>query len=168
MSEEEKEEFKPPQEELIVEDYKDKYLRAIAEAENLRKRMQRERQEGIRHAIADVLCEFLKPVDQFETALSFAEASSPEVKAWALGFEMIMTQFKDVFSMHGVTSFEAEGEPFDPHLHQALEMVESDKYPPGTVVTQVLRGYRFGERVLRPAQVKVSKEKEKADGQEKE
>lgn len=142
-----------------ADEIRDKYLRSLAETENVRKRMAREQREGTKHAIVDVMTEFLKPLDQFEHALKFADASSDEVKNWAIGFKMILTHFKDVLASHGIVGFDSLGAPFDPHLHEAVELVESEK-PPGTIVEVIARGYRYGDRTLRPAHVKVAKAKE--------
>jgi molecular chaperone GrpE len=79
------------------------------------------------------------------------------VKHWAIGFQMILSQFKDVLTNQGVTPFTSEGASFDPHLHEAVETVATEDYPPGTVVQESLRGYKMGDRVIRPARVKVSK-----------
>lgn len=146
-----------------LREYKDKYLRLLAESENTRKRMQRERQESVRHAIGDVIVEFLHPLDHLENALKFADQATPDVQNWAVGFKMIVAQFKDALANHGVFAFESAGRPFDPHLHEAVEMIETDDQPPGIVSEEMIRGYKIGERVLRPARVKVTKAKEKTE-----
>ena len=144
--------------EFEAADYKDKYLRILAESENARRRMQKERQEMMKFAIQDIIIDFLRPLDQFETALNFAEQMSDEVKNWAIGFEMILKQFKDVFVSHGVTSYSVkEGVHFDPHYHEAVELVETDEHEPGTVIKEILKGYSIGDRTIRPAHVKVAK-----------
>lgn len=143
------------QEELV--EYKRKYLEALAEGENSRKRLQKERQELVERAIREVIIEFLLPIDQLDHALGHAEKSAPEVRNWAIGFEMILSQFKNVLGLHGVTPFVSEGKPFDPHYHEAIELVETDEHPPGIVVQEKLSGYLMGgSRVLRPARVVVS------------
>lgn len=137
-------------------EYKDKYLRVLAESENTRKRMIKERQENARQAVADVIGEFLKPLDQMESALSFAQKMSQEIQNWATGFQMILGQFKDVLSANGVTPVTAKGQQFDPHLHEAIEMMETEKHPPGMIVEEYTRGYKMGDRTIRPARVKVA------------
>ena len=72
--------------------------------------------------------EFLSPLDNFENALSFVHQASEETQTWAKGFEMILTQFKDVLLSHKVTPYTSEGAPFDPHLHEVLELEETDKH----------------------------------------
>lgn len=146
----------------------EKYLRLLAESENARKRMQKERQDLTQYAVENVLCELLNPLDQFESALKFAESMNDEVKNWAVGFEMILQQLRDVLSNHGVAPYEVMGKPFDPHWHEAMEMVETEEYEPGIVVEQCLRGYKVGDRPIRVAKVKVSKAIESKEGDEDE
>lgn len=146
-------------------EYKDKYLRLLAEMENTRKRMQKERQEMTQYAIENVIVEFLKPLDQLENALRHADQASNEVKNWAMGFQMILTQFKDVLAQHKVAAINSKGQPFDPYSHEAVEMVETTDYPPGTVIEEYVKGYRIGERVIRPARVKVSKTQQAAQNE---
>ncbi len=137
--------------------YKDKYLRALADGENLRKRMSKEKEEYSKYTLANTIVEFLHPLDNLEKALTFAEAGSEEVKNWALGFEMILTQFKDVLAFHGVAPIPTQGVAFDPHEHEAVEVVESDELPPGTILEEFTRGYKMGDRTIRPARVKTSR-----------
>lgn len=143
-----------------LQECQDKYLRLLAESENTRKRMQKERNELTKYAVENVIAEFLNPFDSFETALKFAENSSPEVKHWAVGFEMILNQFKQMLSNHGVEEFHSEGKQFDPHFHEALEVVHTNDYAPGVIIAEFAKGYRIGDRVIRVARVKVAKIKE--------
>lgn len=151
------EELKGMQKELI--DYKDKYLRLLADAENSRKRLQKERQEITRYATESLVLDFLRPLDNLENALRFAQDMSDEVRNWAFGFQMILAQFKDILAQNGITSFDSLGKPFDPHFHEAIEMVESTEAP-GMVIEECIRGYQMGDRIVRPARVKVAKAKE--------
>jgi molecular chaperone GrpE len=138
-------------------EYKDKYLRLLADSDNARKRLQKERQEISRYALENIVLDFLKPLDNLENALKFAQGMSDEVKNWAFGFQMILTQFKDILASHGITVIESQGTAFDPHLHEAIEMVETDSYAPGIIVEENIRGYKMGDRMIRPARVKVAK-----------
>lgn len=140
-----------------IGEYKDKYLRLLAESENARKRLYRERQELTQFSIQNVMVDFLDPIDHMENALKFTEQMTGEVKHWALGFQMILGQFKDMLSRNGVTGYKSVGEVFDPHLHEAIEMIETDDHLPGIVIEESIRGYKMGDRVIRPARVKVSK-----------
>lgn len=149
------------EEETITEeiDYKDKYLRLLAEMENTRKRMQKEKLENMRYAVETVLTDIIGPLDSFENALSAASEMSPELKNWAMGFQMILTQFKQVLEQHGVLAFKSEGEQFDPFRHEAVETEETEAVPDGTVMKEFVKGYLCGDRVIRPARVKVAKVK---------
>jgi molecular chaperone GrpE len=160
-----------PQEELeqfqnAATEYKDKYLRQLAEMENMRKRLQKEKQELILHAVQNVIAEFLAPIDHMENALKYTNQMKDDVKTWATGFQMILAQFKEVLGRHGVIAYTSEGAPFDPHLHEAVEMVITTKIPPGMVVSESIRGYKMGERVIRPARVTVSKAPETVEEKE--
>lgn len=140
-----------------LNEYKDKYLRLLAEADNTRKRMQKEKQEMTRFAVENVIAEVLGPIDSLENALKFTEQLSEEMRNWTQGFQMILGQFKDVLSNHGVTSFHSEGMQFDPHLHYAIEIEETEEKPEGTIIQEFVKGYKSGDRTVRPARVKVAK-----------
>lgn len=140
-----------------VKQEQEKYFRALADMENSRKRMQKEKHDTTRFAVENMINEFLAPLDNFENALSFAHQHSEETQNWAKGFEMILTQFKDILANHKVTSFQSEGLKFDPHLHEVIEMEETEKYEDGTIIQEFVRGYKCGDRILRPARVKVAK-----------
>ncbi len=142
---------------LELTEFKDKYLRLLAETENMRKRLSKEKHEMTAYAIQQVLVEFLGPIDHMENALGYTEKMSDDVKHWSLGFQMILTQFKDVLAGQGATSFVSKDTPFDPHLHEAVETVERDDIKPGIVVEEFIKGYKMGDKILRPARVKVSK-----------
>lgn len=151
------EELKAMQEEAI--EYKDKYLRLLADSENARKRLQKERQDMMRHASEKLIVDFLRPLDNFENALHFAQGMSDEVKNWMIGFQMIFTQFKDILNQNGVIPIDSLGKPFNPYDHEAVEMIESTTQPSGTIVEECMKGYRMGERTIRAARVKVAKNK---------
>lgn len=136
---------------------KDKYLRTLAESENARKRLQKEKQELIQYALQGAIVDFLNPIDHMENALNFTQQMSDEVKHWAIGFQMILNQFKDVLSSNGVMPYVSEGRPFDPHFHEAVENIATTDFPPGIVIEESLKGYKMGDKVIRPARVKVSK-----------
>lgn len=160
MNQEETQEKKEEEKQEKIDPLKEcqeKYLRLLAESENARKRMQKERQELTKYAVENVIAEFLNPLDSFEKALQFAESGSEEVKRWAVGFEMILGQFKQVLSNHGVEEFESLGKHFDPHFHEALEVLETSDHEPGTIIHEFAKGYKIGDRVVRVARVKVAK-----------
>lgn len=143
------------------ENYQEKYLRLLAETENMRKRMYKEKQEMTRFAIENILEEILMPIDMLENALGFSEQMSPETRNWAKGFEMILAQFKDILLSHNVVSFHAMGELFDPHKHEAVEIEETKECAEGTILHEFVKGYKSGDRTLRAARVKVAKTPQK-------
>jgi len=138
------------------DEYKDKYLRLLAEIDNTRKRMQKEKQEMTRFAVENALEELLEPIDNLENALKFASQMSEEVRTWAMGFEMILGQFKEVLNSNGITSFSSEGMIFDPSRHHAIETEETQEVEVGTIMKEFVKGYASKERTVRPARVKVA------------
>ena len=147
-----KAEEKPPE-----EDWKGKYFRALAEQENMRKRMQKEKQEMLRYAYENCISEFLAPLDNLENALKFTEQASGEIKTWAMGFQMILSQFKEVLHNHGIVAFHSEGNTFDPHKHEAVEILETEEQEEGIILQEFTKGYKSATRTIRPARVKVAK-----------
>lgn len=139
-----------------LQECKDKYLRLLAESENSRKRLQKEKQELTQFAIDNLASDFLSPIDHMENALKYTENMSEDVKHWAIGFQMILSQFLDVLASNGITAIESTGTAFDPHKHEAIEIVATDEYKPGIVVSESVKGYRRGDRIIRPARVVVS------------
>ncbi|MES2344501.1 MAG: nucleotide exchange factor GrpE [Chlamydiota bacterium] len=140
-----------------LKECKDKYLRLLADMENTRKRLQKEKLDMNRFSIENLITEFLAPMDNLENALKFTGQMSKETSQWAMGFQMILTQFKDVLSNNGIISFDSEGTLFDPHKHQPIEVEETDAVPEGTILKEFVRGYRSGDRTIRPARVKIAK-----------
>jgi molecular chaperone GrpE len=132
-----------------------------AEFENYRKRVERERGELYQHGRDDVLLQFLPVVDNFERALSSLETSEGDAEALRHGVELIHKQFKDALSKFGLEAVEAVGQTFDPHVHEAVTTEATDKHKENTVIQEFQRGYRIGDRLLRPAKVKVAASPEK-------
>ena len=123
----------------------------------MRKRMQREKQEMLRFGIENAIAEFLPTIDHFEHALRFADSATGDVKSWATGFQMILSQFKEVLHNHGIAAFHSEGNQFDPNYHEAVETLETTEYPEGVILQEFTKGYKSPTRVIRPARVKVAK-----------
>jgi molecular chaperone GrpE len=135
----------------------DRYLRAAADLENLRKRQRREIDEAKLESKGRVLKEMLPVVDNLERAIEHATAqagTNPIIE----GVQLVLRQFLTAFERLEVTPIEAAGQPFDPNLHEAISQQESDAAP-GTVVQVLQRGYKSGDRLLRPALVVVAKAK---------
>lgn len=148
-------EFAKMSEEL--REWKDKYMRSLAESENMRKRLTKEKQEFVEFAKRDLFRDLLDPVDQFTVALSHADNASPDVQQWAMGFQMILTQLNEFLSSQGITPFDSLGKPFDPSRHEALETIETEDEPDGTILREYKRGYLIHDQLLRPAAVQVAK-----------
>jgi len=137
------------------DDLYDRLLRKTAEFDNFRKRVERDRKDMIEWAAADVIGDLLSIVDDFDRAMA-AEAP-PEAQAYKAGLEMIQRQLAELLKKRGVTIVEAMGADFDPHLHQAVAYEEVPGAREGEVVGVMAKGYKLGERLLRPALVKVAK-----------
>ena len=137
------------------DDLYDRLLRKTAEFDNFRKRVERDRKEMIDWAAADVIGELLTIVDDFDRALA-AEAP-PEAQGYKAGLELISRQLAELLKKRGVSTIEALGMDFDPHLHQAVAYEEAPGAREGEVTGVLAKGYKMGERLLRPALVKVAK-----------
>ena len=157
----------PKEEELLLEnEWKEKHLRLLAELENMRKRLQKEKAEAVRFASENTIAEFLPVIDGLEQALKHSENASPDVKNWAIGFQMFLTQLKEVLVNHGVVAFHSEGNRFDPHYHEAMEIEETEDYPEGSIIKEFSKGYKTSQRTIRAAKVKVAKRKEPSQTKE--
>ena len=137
------------------DDYYDRLLRQAAEFDNYRKRTERERREMAQYAAGDLLEALLPVVDDFERALQVE--AGPDAAAYRSGVELIYKQLQDLLAKRGVTPIEAAGKPFDPQFHQAITYEPSPGRAEGEVLEVVRRGYMHGDRLLRPAMVKVAK-----------
>ena len=133
----------------------DRLLRTAAEFDNYRKRMDRERADLSAFATADVLTELLPIVDNFERALQ--APAPPEADVFRKGIELIHKQMLDLLRKRGVRPIESLGADFDPNFHQAVIHESSADHREGEVMQELQRGYMLGDRLLRPAMVKVAK-----------
>jgi len=137
------------------DDLYDRLLRKTAEFDNFRKRVERDRKDMIEWAAAEVLNDVLAIADDFDRAL--AADAPPEAQQYKAGLELIQRQLADLLKKRGVTTLEALGADFDPHFHQAVAYEEVAGARDGEVVAVLAKGYKLGERLLRPAIVKVAK-----------
>jgi molecular chaperone GrpE len=135
----------------------DRLLRTAAEFENYRKRVERERRDLSDFISSDVLTEVLPIVDNFERALQ--APAPPEADSFRKGIEMIHKQMLEMLRKRGVKPIEALGADFDPNFHQAVIHEASSDHREGEVMQELQRGYMLGDRLLRPAMVKVAKSK---------
>jgi molecular chaperone GrpE len=144
------------------DEFKDLLLRKSAEFENYRRRIERERRELADYAAADLLRDVLPLVDDLERALAAAPATqdaqkaASTVQAYRTGVELIHRQLLELLRKRGVTPIDALGTDFDPHLHQAVTQEPSADHREGEVMAELARGYKLGDRLLRPAMVKVA------------
>ena len=135
------------------DDLKDRLLRASAEFDNYRKRTDRERRELSEAASIDLIREILPVIDDFERALA-APGWEPGTRR---GMELIHRQLLDTLRRRGVETLDVLGLPFDPSWHEAVAADPANGRPDGQITAEVRRGYRIGQRLLRPAQVKVAR-----------
>jgi molecular chaperone GrpE len=132
----------------------DRLARLQAEFDNARKRAVREQQDFREFASADVIKNFLPTLDSFERAL---KSASPDSTDFRNGIELIYRQFQDALQKVGVQPIAATGQPFDPRVHEAVEMVDSSEVPDQHVLDELQRGYKYKDRMLRPAMVRVAR-----------
>jgi molecular chaperone GrpE len=134
----------------------DRFLRQVAELENFKKRMSRDRDEAIRFANENLIKDLLPVVDNLERAVAHA-AGGGNGKPIVEGVEMVLKGLLDAMAKHGVTQISALGQPFDPSKHEAMAQVESESHEPNQVVDELHKGYMLHDRLLRPALVSVAK-----------
>lgn len=133
-------------------------LRTTADFDNFKKRSAREKQEAIKYANESLLNKIIPVLDNFEMALAAAQNTSGDgVKSLHEGVAMIHSQLKTVLTDAGLEEVDATGKPFDPNLHEAVSQQESAEVAEGNVLQQLRKGYKFRERLLRPATVVVAK-----------
>lgn len=137
------------------------YLRMAADFENYRKRAARERQEAVKYASEGILQKLMPVIDNLDMAINAAGAptDSPAASPDSLrtGIMMIFNQLKTVLSESGLEEINAQGQPFDPHWHEAVAQEDSTGIPEGHVIRQVRKGYKLRDRLLRPASVVVAR-----------
>lgn len=137
------------------DDYKDRWLRKTAEFDNYRKRIERERREQADTAVTDLLESILLVVDDFDRALTVE--AGPEAEAYRTGVELIHAKLLDVLKKRGIRAIDALGADFDPNIHQAVMHEASPDHRDGEVIGELRKGYMLGDKLLRPAMVKVAK-----------
>jgi molecular chaperone GrpE len=135
--------------------FRDLALRSQADFENYKKRCAREKEEAIKYANSSLLERLVAIVDNFELGLNAAREQSKASSVYS-GLNLVLKQLMDLLTESGLQPIEAVGERFDPNLHEAIAHEPSSEAPEGTVIRQSRRGYRFKDRLLRPAAVVVS------------
>jgi len=149
-----------------IAELKDRLLRAAAETENVRRRLERDKADAVAYAVTGFARDLLGVVDNLRRALDAIPADAREndaVKTVVTGVEMTERELSNVLQRHGVARIEAKGQKLDPNLHQAMIEVEADDAEPGTVVQELQAGYRLKDRLLRPALVSVAKARAASD-----
>lgn len=136
---------------------KDQAIRALAEAQNIRRRAEKDVGDARKYALDKFAAALLAVADNLERAIEAADASSEQVKPLLEGVELTHKNLLSVFSQFNIVIVDPQGEPFDPSVHQAVSMVENAKVEPNSVLHVMQKGYRLNERLLRPAMVVVSK-----------
>jgi molecular chaperone GrpE len=137
-----------------LKDTHERLLRTAAEFDNFRKRMQKEKDDLRKFAVESLLKDFLPVADNLERALDHAEEH--DLRQVIEGVRLVQKMLADALGKHGIVAFSAVGQPFDPNVHEALMQQESDK-PAGTVVSEMARGYKLHDRLVRPAAVVVAR-----------
>lgn len=134
----------------------DRFLRATADLENFRKRAKRDVEDARITSSSKVLKEILPVMDNLERALQHAEGATGEAAAIRDGVKLVMRQFTQALGKCDVAAIDALGKPFDPNLHEAIQQLPTDEYPPGSVAVVMQTGYTIKERLLRPSMVVVA------------
>lgn len=134
----------------------EQYLRALADADNIRKRMQRDKEEYMKFSMLPLIKKLLPVVDDLERAIQ-AAGTSQDYEVLSKGVEMINRRLQDIIREQNVVAIETEGQAFDPQFHQALVVEESPEHEENTIMEEMQRGYTMHGRVIRPSLVKVSR-----------
>ncbi|NLX13964.1 MAG: nucleotide exchange factor GrpE [Phycisphaerales bacterium] len=148
-----------------LEEWKEKCLRAKAELLNYQKRTQKEHQEALRYAHASLVRALLPILDDLERVVASGLEHQDNAESILDGVKMTLGNCKKVLGEHQVVPIEAQGQAFDPQIHEAMMQQPSDDYPVPTVLQELVKGYKLHERVLRPARVIVSRPSETGEAQ---
>jgi molecular chaperone GrpE len=138
--------------EAKIVEYKDGWARSQAEFQNFRKRVERDNESFKVSTKGDIIKKVLPVLDDLERAM----LNRPADDAWANGIELVMRKFQNILDMEGVTQIEAKGAAFDPNYHEAISHEPSEEVESGHVIEVIQNGYMIGERVIRPALVRVA------------
>lgn len=139
-----------------IKDSHEKMLRAMADLDNFKKRAQKEKEEIQKFGVEKLLKDMLPVADNLDRALEHAKTGA-DFESLKTGVQMTRKLLDDALGRNGVKAFSSSGKPFDPHLHEAMQQIETSDMPPNHVVSEVMRGYMLNDRLVRPAMVTVSK-----------
>ena len=146
------------EERRLATEYKEHLQRLAADFENYRKRIEKEREDFVKFSKEDLIHELLPILDNFEMALHHVK-NTTEPKKIIEGIELVERQFHNILKKEGLQVIETKGKKFDPHIHEAIMHEETDKHPEGFIIEELRKGYILSGKVVRPAQVKISKRK---------
>lgn len=138
--------------------WKDSYMRKIAEFENIKKRMQREKEDFVKYASEKLVVKVLEAVDNLERAIDSSKKNQ-DFESLVKGVEMTLNQMHKLLKDEGVEPLESEGKEFDPYQHHAMMQEENVEFEHNTVIQELQKGYKMKDKVIRPALVKVAKNK---------
>lgn len=137
------------------EDYKSRFLRVQADYDNFRRRKKEEKAAEAKYRSQSLAEKLIPALDNFERALHVQPEGS-EAQSLLEGMDMVYRQLKDAFEAENIREIQAEGQPFDPQIHQAVMQVDNEDYEPNTVIEVMQKGYQLNDRVIRPSMVKVA------------
>lgn len=141
---------------MKAQEYLDGWQRARADFANYKKRVEREQAQAYQNAAASIFKRFLDVLDDLDRALK-NKPQEGDMAAWSSGIELVYRKFLSILEAEGVTVMQAQGEFFDPNLHEAISQEDNDHYESGQIIEVVKNGYMMGDKVLRPALVRVAK-----------
>ncbi len=133
-------------------EYKDGWQRSVADFQNYKRRVEAENKETYQNAVGNIVRRYLPIIDDLERAL----AHRPADLAWADGVELIYRKLQSILEAEGLTRIEAEGQMFDPNFHEAIVQEPAEGVESGQIIAVVQNGYMLGDKVIRPAQVRVA------------
>ncbi|NQT32603.1 MAG: nucleotide exchange factor GrpE [Candidatus Omnitrophica bacterium] len=142
------------------DEYHDKWMKVHAEYENTRKRLEKEKTSQMKFANEGIISDLVPIMDNFDMALGAMEKAEDKMAVMD-GIKLVQKEFHKRLEENGVKRIETEGKMFDPNIHEAVAADETDEYPDGEILEEVRSGYMLNDRLLRPAQVRVAKEKSK-------
>ena len=141
--------------ESALAEAREKHLRLAADFDNFKKRTRQEQSQTMQHASAELIHRLLPVLDDLQSVLDHKPAGVDE--SWVKGLELSVRKLEEALGTHGLEAIDSVGAPFDPKLHEAVGHEESTEHPEDTVVSELRRGYRVRDRVVRPALVKVAR-----------
>ena len=161
--EEQKKEEETRDIEKELQEMTDKYLRSLAEFDNFRKREEKERMRLSNVVKINVIRDFLPILDDLQKALENSKQHQSKITE---GVELVVKKFNDILKSEGVKEIKTQGEAFNPHYHEALQVRQSDEYPPNLILETLEKGYMYKDILIKPARVIVSAKKEAIEGNE--